>query len=63
MNKNIKDTILLITKCIIGIIIITGITSGIIITTFFNTFFKNVTKYENENGYNFQYHQFHDGQH
>lgn len=63
MNKNIKDTILLITKCIIGIIIITGITSGIIITTFFNTFFKNVTKYENENGYNFQSHQFHDGQH
>lgn len=63
MNKNIKDTILLITKCIIGIIIITGITSGIIITTFFNTFFKNVTKYENENGYNLQSHQFHDGQH
>jgi hypothetical protein len=63
MNKNIKDTILLITKCIIGIIITIGIISGLIITIFFNTFFNNVTKYENENDYNFQNHQFHDVQH
>lgn len=45
MNKNIKDTILLITKCIIGIIITIGILYGIIGYIFLNTFFNTVTKF------------------